>query len=160
MTDPTTPLAMQQVALTRLKIAIRQHLSAEMATMASTAELNTWIAEDLARNLVFELRAHVLAEQLPPQTIRHRVRVTTTDPRHATWWDAYKDTHRRRWWMRWRHWKVSYVDTPVTVERAIEVNVRDHWTYPRAAIRLPEEWGRPVMVATWSARDFRWRDGA
>lgn len=160
MIDPTSPIvSLQQVALTQLKLATRQYLSREMATLASTVQLDAFV-DDMIQNMVFELRARVLAEQLPPQKISHRIRVTTDDPRFATWWDAFKATYRERWWMRWRTWKVEHVMTPVTVARTVEVDVQNHWTYPRAAIQLPESLGRPVMVATWSASDFisDWRN--
>lgn len=156
--DPIGPIAasMQQVTLGRLKLACTTHLSREMATLASTAELELMV-DELTHNLVYRLRAQVLAEQLPPQTIKHIIRVTQDDPRHATWWDAFKATYQQRWWMRWRSWTVNHVQTNVTVNRTVEVNVRNNWTYPRAAIRLPDEFGRPVMVATWTARDY-WRE--
>lgn len=159
MMDPISPIThMQQVALTQLKLAARHYLSREMATLASTVQLNAMV-DDMTDHLVFELRARVLAEQLPPQTIRHHVRVTVDDPRFATWWDTFKATYQKRWWMRWRTWTINYIKTPVTVARSVEVNVRDHWTYPRAAIALPDQFGRPVMVATWTASDFPlWTD--
>ncbi len=155
MSDPT--ISIRQVALTSLKLASRTYLSQEMACIASTAQFNAHVEHEMQR-MVLELRARVLAEQLPPQTIRHTVRVTVDDPRFATWWDAFKATYRERWWMRWRSWEIRHVKTPVAVERQVVVNVRDHWTYPRAAIQLPEsQWGRPVMVATCDAVDF-WTD--
>lgn len=143
----------QQVALQRLKVGLRRELSAEMVYLASTAEAR-WIEHEYDR-MVLELRAKVLAEQLPPQEIHHTVRVEAMDPRHATWWEHFKATYQQRWWMRWRGWTVRYVDTPVTVQRTITVSVRDHWTFPRASIIPPDDrFGSRVMVATWTARDW------
>lgn len=149
----TGPPSMEHIALQRLKVGVRQELSREMATLASTAEFSSMI-DHVTDRMVLQLRAHVLAEQLPPQTIQHRVRVETKDPRFATWWDHFKATYQHRWWMRWREWDVQTVRTPVVVERTVCVSVRDHWTYPRAGIALPSEFGSPVLVSTWDSTDW------
>ncbi len=147
----------RELALQRLRVAVQQRVSAEMATVASTAQFSA-IVDDVVDAMVFRLQAQVLAEQLPPQTADHLVRVATTDPRYATWWDHFKDTHQNRWWMRWRSWSVRYVQKPVSVERVVTVNVRDNWTYPRAAIALPEDrFGSPVMVSLLDITDRAWR---
>lgn len=146
----------RRVALTQLKVGARREITerflADMPGVSNTAEFRTRM-DDIAGRMILDLRARVLAEQLPPQTIHHTVRVETTDPRHATWWDAFKATYQQRWWMRWRRWQIRYVHAPVTVERTVEVSVRDHWTYPRAAIVLLPEFGSPVMVSTWTSTD-------
>lgn len=148
----------RQVALNQLKVATRRVLSAEFAFMADTAEFN--VERDyLTDQIVMDMCARVLAEQLPPQTIDYAVRVETTDPRFATWWDHYKATHRARWWMRWRSWSVAYVDTIVAIDRIVTVAVRDNWTYPRAAVRMPDHFGAPVLVSLVESTDLGdWRD--
>ena len=145
----------RDVALHRLKVSVQRQISNEMVYMARTAEAHGHL-DRMYDRMVLDLRAKVLAEQLPPQTITHTVRVEALDPRHATWWEFFKATYRQRWWMRWRDWTVRYVDTPVTVQRSVVVKVRDHWTYPRASIIPPDtDFGAPVMVSIWGAEDFR-----
>lgn len=154
MIDPIES-SFQTVTLNQLKVAVRRTLPREMVFVLSTTEADSFLQHETDR-MVLELKARVLAQQLPPQTMQHLVRVETLDPRHATWWDHYKATYQQRWWMRWHTWTVRYVDTPVTVQRLITVTVRDHWTFPEASIVPPDQLGRPVMVAIWNAQDVPW----
>lgn len=107
----------------------------------------------LTDKLVVQLRARVLAEQLPPQAITRVIRVVQEDPRHATWWDHLKATYRGRWW--WPAWlsTVRTVQTKVAIYRTVAVEVRPHWAYPEAEIPIPDM-GQPVMVCTWGVEDF------
>lgn len=144
----------RQVALLRLRYAASTVISPEVIERADVRV----VADHVAGNLVAQLRGEILAEQLPPQTRDHLIRVEQPDPRHATWWDMWKDTHRDRWWAAWfvRRRPPRYVDTIVAVSRIVTVTVRPHWTYPQARIRLPEEsFGSPVMVALTDTTD-RW----
>lgn len=147
----------KQVALQQLKVACRRVLSAELPFVAGTARFDVSMMEWISRDLMLDVQARVLAEQLPPQEITHHVRVWTTDPRHATWWDHFKATYRGRWWMGWHRWEIRYVDTPVWLDRRVTVAVRDHWTYPRATVGLPPSLGSPVLVTMWDAADEAWR---
>ena len=156
MIDPMSEISFQTVALNSLKVAVQRYLSAEMVYVAHTADLRT-MTEYLTDRMVLDLRARVLAEQLPPQQIHHPIRVEVDDPRHATWWEFFKATYHQRWWLRWRSWPIRHVNTPVAVQRTITVDVRNHWTFPRASIIPPDSGlGTPVMVATWTTED-RWR---
>lgn len=144
----------QRVVLERLKVGAQQRVSNEFPTMMSSAQ---WSAEQdrIRDQMVIRLTAHVLAEQLPPQTTDHHISFTTNHQRFATWWDMFKSTYAERWWMRWRHWDVRFVAVPVPVERTVTVRVRDHWTYPTARIALPpKDFGAPVMVSIVDTSDW------
>lgn len=144
-TDESLAMFGKTLSLERLKVGTDQRITAEMLTMMSSAQ---WSAEQdyLRDQMVIRLRAHVLAEQLPPQTMQHRIRWEIEDERFASWWDMFKATYADRWWMRWRTWAVRYV--PMPVERTVTVEVRDHWTDPTARIPLPpKDFGAPVLVS-------------
>lgn len=135
---------LRRVLSYRLSSELRGHLVTDV-------QLRESIADQITADVVYQVHA----DHLPPAEITHQVRLEVDDPRHASWWDMFKDTYAQRWWMRWRSWPVSYVQTKVSVRRAVVVKVRGHWTYPKARI-LPEWVGNPVVVATWDSRDLPW----
>lgn len=99
----------------------------------------------LVDTLTVELRAHVLAHQLPPETVVAVVSGDTEAKRFATWWDHFKATYRARWWMLWRRWDINYTTVKVPYEHLTNVTVRGAWTFPEARI-YPPELGAPVYV--------------
>lgn len=148
----------QAVMLGKIIVSVKERASREMLALAQTVE-GEWVTDHLRDALWLNLRASVLAEQLPPQTIRQPVRISIRDPRHASWWDMWKATYRGCWWARWllrsKHWRIETVDTVVTVAGESIVNVHDHWTYPRAP-RLEHLAGTAVMVSTYDHRFQEW----
>lgn len=161
-----------QITLDLLKVTAQRVITEEAGhTLAGMSDwqvrrlFTTW-----AGDVALSLTARVLAESLPPQEITHQVagwtplhaEGTVPAARFATWWDHFKATHRGRWWMRWRHWPVHYTwefhrwrydEDRQPWRRTVTVSVRHHWTYPRAAIPLPPEFGGPVLATTWEVDD-------
>lgn len=96
-----------------------------------------------------KLETALLAEELPPLEVVDEQRFTV--PRFASPWQHFKARYRERWWM----WllrdfgfmrEIRYVDEPHT--HTAEVDVRTHWTYPRATTVLPgSQFGHPVLKA-------------
>jgi hypothetical protein len=149
--QPVSPL--DRVVLDRLKVSVCQHIS---PSIAETVEIRTW-TERLTEDLVYELRAHVLAQRLPTEqvtestTIEGSETVTWTIP--ATWWDHWKADHAESWWAGWfvrlrpprtaEHSKTMGYSRDVT----LTVDLRRYRTFPEADYVPPAALGRPVMVA-------------
>ncbi|MGC4886723.1 hypothetical protein [Micromonospora sp. DT227] len=91
------------------------------------------------------LSMSVLAEQLPTERVRGHRREVIQTARFATWWDHWKATYRGRWWMRWRRWSVRQLVDEHELEATAVVDLRRYWTYPRAAVPVPQL-GDPVKV--------------
>lgn len=124
----------------------------------------TVLVNHIADRLTVRLKGELLAEKLPPQHVHHvwsgthHFNLKTTVPRHATWWDLFKDTYRNRWWMRaWvRRNPVHHVDQPVVFREDricahdVQVDVGAAWTYPQApaAFRAGLHLG-PAILQTW-----------
>jgi hypothetical protein len=121
-------------------------------------------ADHVGERLTARLTAHILAETLPPQHVTHVWRgtheftLTTTVPRHASWWDMFKDTYRSRWWMRTlvRRRPVRYIDQPVSQRHTrrcthnVTVDVGAAWTYPQAPTALTNGLHLgPAVLKTW-----------
>lgn len=153
------------IKLDPLLIQIREQLD-RGTYLSQTAQLRYCDA------MTVELRAHVLAQQLPPKLLTHYVRESTPQlikgetpvRRFATWRDHFKATHQGRWWMRWRRWRIRYIEVAVPFahthvfdcRHTVEVAVRDHWSFPEARIAVyPEELGGPVMVSITESRTVR-----
>jgi hypothetical protein len=131
-----------QVVLERLKVAVARDIDLSgLSDVRLTSHLDR-----VTNRMRLDLRAAVLAETLPPHHIDTVVRGHRVMPRHATWWDHFKDTYRLRWWMCWRRWRVNYVHVPQWTDFRVRVPVREHWVYPRAAVPLPPEFGGPVLT--------------
>lgn len=145
----------QEVRLEALKYAVQQRLPADIGVMVGdTLRIDARMGGGfLAEELAMSLTASVLAETLPPLTLRDATPFTV--PRFATWFDHFVATYRSRWWGRsLRRHVLRYVDEPHT-HRA-EVGVRTRWTYPRATTVLPgRQFGHVVLKADagWDARD-------
>jgi hypothetical protein len=68
--------------------------------------------------------------------------------RFASWWDHFKATYRRRWWMRWRGWRVNYTLRTATATAQIRIRATATEFFPHAQ-DLPEWLGPayPVIAA-------------
>lgn len=122
------------------------------------------LVDHIADRLTVRLKGKLLAEVLPPTHVHHvwhgthHFDLQTTAPRHATWWDFFKDTYRSRWWAGWlvRRRPVRYVEQPVTFREDrtcahdVQVDVGAAWTYPQApaAFRAGLHLG-PSILNTW-----------
>jgi hypothetical protein len=149
-----------------LRTVVRAELGASMAESISVERAGHYLRE----SLVYQLKASVLAEKLPPERIEVKLDYPhpeavgefgcQDDPRWATWWDHLLATYRGRWWTRWFREPrtimipVRYrVTMPVTCHHRAQVDVLAAWTYPRANTALPGL-GHPVLVADrteWTA---------
>jgi hypothetical protein len=172
---PLTEMTGGQITLDLLKVTAQRVLTEEAGhTLAAMAD---WQVRRLfdrwTGDVALSLTSRVLAESLPPAEVSHTVagwaplHVEGTVPaaRFATWWDHFKATYRGRWWMwllrldrrpvhyTWEFHRWRYDEDRQPWQRTVTVSVRNHWTYPRAAIALPPEFGGPVLATTWEVDD-------
>ena len=77
-----------------ITVAKAVHLDNQELSFMRNAEF--YIIEDIIRNqLIFGIRSHVLTEDL--EIVRKEEKVP------LTWWDMFKETYQRKWWMKIRN---------------------------------------------------------
>lgn len=114
-------------------------------------------------DVILELRAKVLSEQLPPVTIAEESTIVSLEARAVlvhevplTWWDHWKADHERSWWAgwfaRWRGHRLRQCRAE-KVERdkrevTLSVDLRGKIHYPEAKIPVrPDDFGRSFVWA-------------
>jgi hypothetical protein len=152
----------QRILLDRVRVATRRSLS---PSVAESVELRTW-QDDLFGGMVYEIRAHVLAEKLPPEQVTKSTTIEDTQvvnyPTPATWWDHWKVDHADRWWAGWfaRRFPPAIEARAKTVEFkrdvTLTVDLQRYRSYPEATFVPPPNLGAPVAIhtlnATWRSR--------
>lgn len=103
--------------------------------------------------LVYALRAKVLADQLPPE--RETAEKTFRFPVPASPWQQFKGLHAETWWLRWlvRRRPVRTVDHVFRGE--LVVDLTRHRTYPEARISA-DRMGSSYRVAILNASANWW----
>lgn len=141
----------REVLISKIYEGVQRRISRELVVRLSQHDFSSLVARDL----VLELEAEVLAETLPPLTLTDRQTFAT--PRFATWVDHFVATYRQRWWGRLlRLREPRYVDEPLT--HTVTTEVRSRWTYPQATTVLPgDRFGHVVLKVDTSQRGgMRW----
>lgn len=135
-------IALRETVLERVRVTGQAAIG---ASVAHGMNVEMW-ANPLADHLVFAVRTHVLAERLPP--VRETATETVAVEVPATWWQAFKAEHGRRWWLR-RHVRRHPVRHR-TIERVVTltVDLRRWQTYPRASFIADPRFGDAVPVHT------------
>lgn len=150
MTSPfgQTPIYTQH-RLEKLRFAAKERLSSSVAESIRVEQA----VDHMTRDIVLHVAGFVLAEQLPPQRVEHRLEAEhpeaggtdgyTDDPRWATWRDHFWASHRRlcrlfRRTPRTIMAPVRYrVAVPVKCRHDVTLNIEDKWTYPYANTIVP-----------------------
>lgn len=124
---------------------------------------HTAVSEDVAMNLdvsvqrevfgqlLFQLRAKVLADDLPPKEFTARQHITYEVPTSS--WQMWKKRHARRWYARRlvARWPVRYEPDPDGrgTDAVCTFDLERFRTYPRARVQLPpHQFGMPVLAHT------------
>jgi hypothetical protein len=151
MVDWDSPIAEmpEQVTLDYLRLGVTNRVSAEFA---ASVNVRTW-RDQVLDHLVFELTARVLADKLPPANESTTKIFEFEIP--ATWWQAYKATRYRLWWVRWWTRRHPIRTKTYRFEGTLTVDLTRYHTWPKAKV-MPSSWGRPVRVAIPS-RDITWK---
>lgn len=113
------------------------------------------VQEEAFHSLLFQLRAAVLTEELPPETFTATGHVTFEVP--ASTWQMWKMRHATCWYARRlvARWPVRYEEDPGGrgADLACTASL-DRWrTYPYSRV-LQDHFGAPVHAHT--IRDIRW----
>lgn len=107
--------------------------------------------------VLFQLRAKILSDDLPPEQFTARDRVPFEVP--ASTWQMWKKRHARRWYARRLvpQWPVRYeADPDGRGQDAVCTFNLERWrAYPRARVQVPEDrFGAPVLFH--AIRELRW----
>ncbi|MGW1961765.1 hypothetical protein ACWCPD_15985 [Streptomyces sp. NPDC001935] len=115
--------------------------------------------DDFFGQYLFQLRAKILADDLPPQRLTRRTRVPFEVP--ASTWQMWKARHARRWYAKRlvARWPVRYGQDPDGrgADAVCTFDLERYRTYPQAQVQLPDTFGRAVLAH--GIRNVRWSDG-
>ena len=146
MMDPREQVAVQEIVLERVKLGLEHRVG---ATVLESMRPEV-IIDQLSGEMVYRLRAHVLAEKLPPVEVSDQKSVTFESP--ASPFQHWKQKHARTWWLAWfvGRWPVRQEATTKTVR--MTVNLTKYRSYPEANYAIPDGFGAPVLIHTLSTR--------
>jgi hypothetical protein len=97
--------------------------------------------------LAHRVTTEMLGKATGPRTYEASESATALVVGFATWRDMFKATYRGRWWMRWRRWKINYIERTETKQATVRVQAELAVLFPHAQ-DLPE-WlggGYPVIL--------------
>lgn len=123
-------------------------------------DLDVSVGRDfLCDQVLFQLKARILADDLPPETFTARQHVVYEVP--ASTWQMWKKRHAQRWYARRlvARWPVRYEPDPERrgTDAVCTFNLERWRTYPRARVQLPQDrFGWPVLVH--AIRDLVWTE--
>ncbi|WP_262059711.1 hypothetical protein [Streptomyces sp. STR69] len=110
--------------------------------------------------LLFEMRTKVLVDELPPEQVVARQRVTYEVP--ASTWQMWKKRHASSWYARRlvARWPVQYEPDPdgQGVDAVCTLDLERFRAYPRAKVRLPRDQFGPEVLSH-VLRGPNWRIG-
>lgn len=95
--------------------------------------------------LAHRLAVDVLARCTGPRRYTDSRSASVELVRFASWWDHFKATYRRRWWMRWRRWRVQYTLREATAVATVTVEADIAAVFPHAGV-LPPALGEAYPV--------------
>ncbi len=145
---PTTPIRLNRATLELLQVAVKRRVEDSVGgTLLDSLECTV-------DGMAVELKGTVLAEKLPPEVVERTEVVDFVHP--DGWWQLFRETYRRHWWMRWSRgrWPVRTTKTHRRV--TLTVSVGRFRTFPQASVPPPAALGVPVNVAIVEERVMRW----
>ncbi|MGW4889621.1 hypothetical protein [Streptomyces murinus] len=142
-------LAFKQFAA---QVAVDEHLATDLDVRVHR--------EVVFGQLLYQLRAKVLSDDLPPEHFTARQRVAYEVP--ASTWQMWKKRHAHRWYARRlvARWPVRYELDPDGrgTDAVCTFDLERYRLYPRARVQLPRDrFG--VEVLAHSVQDVRWALG-
>lgn len=112
-----------------LKLGVQRTVSAEFAESVNAKVFHEVIWGDL----VHQLTARVLADQLPPETVTDEHTFFFYIP--ASPWQQFKDVHADAWWLRWLLKHRPPVMVTHTRYGKLTVDLKRYQVYPQAKFR-------------------------
>lgn len=151
---------MDDLDQTRIALTFKQY--AQQFTVAEELlfDVDVAVQRDLFGNFLYQLKARILSDDLPPHRLTQRTRVTFEVP--TSTWQMWKKRHARRWYARRlvARWPVRYGPDPDGrgQDAVCSFNLERYRTYPQARVHLPaDRFG--VVVLAHGVRDVRWSEG-
>lgn len=147
--DEPVPQTMRlnRVTLELLQVAVKRRLGQDVgAAVVDTLELT-------ADRMAVELKAAVLAEKLPPEQFERTAVVDFVHP--DGWWQMFRETYRRRWWMRWSLGRWPVRKTKEHRRVTLTVSLARFRTFPQSSIGAPDL-GGSVNVSVLEDRVMHW----
>lgn len=140
----------------RIEARFKQYVMHQVVDEGILFDVEPAVIHDAWGDLVFGLKAKILSDDLPPQTVTKKTFVHYRVP--ASTWQMFKKRHAQSWWL-WRlveRRPVEYsVDPDGRGEYAVcTLNLERFRVYPESRLKASEH-GRMVMLydarAEWSA---------
>lgn len=147
--SPIALASYETLTLERLKLGLQTNVGAHVRE-SLTAELD----EDIWGGMICRLKADILAEKLPPETIvRSRVFVLDFP---ASSWQHFKHEHKESWWLGWLVRRRPVRTEQHKEEATLTVDLDRYRTFPQCNYTFPKDLGPYVQVAMvrdhWSVR--------
>lgn len=146
--EPTlTPRGTEQVYLEAMRFGVTEQLSDFAASRMDYQLLRQFDPPGLAHRLSVE----ILTRATSPRVYTDRRSASIQLVRFASWWDHYKATYRRRWWMSWRRWQINYTVREAVAVAEVKVEATMAAVFPHAedppdrlGAAYPVVWGRRI----------------
>ena len=120
-------------------------------------DLDVSVQREVFGQYLFQLRARILADDLPPEKLTKRTRVPYEVP--ASTWQMWKKRHAHRWYGRRfvARWPVRYEPDPDGrgADAVCTFDLERYRTYPQARVQLPHDPFGPAYRAH-GIRNIRW----
>lgn len=122
-------------------------------------DVDVAVQQQFFGSVAVQFRAKILADDLPPETLTQRTRITHEIP--ASTWQMWKKRHACRWYARRlvARWPVRYEPDPDGrgTDAVCTFNLERWRSYPQARVRLPrDQFGDAVRVH--AIRDLQWTE--
>jgi hypothetical protein len=132
-----------------LLLAFRTYAARSEADASLLLDADVSLQHTVFDRLLFEMRTKVLVDELPPEQVTARQRVTYEVP--ASTWQIWKKRHASRWYARRivARWPVRYEPDPDGrgVDAVCTFDLERFRAYPRAKVRLPRDQFGPEVLS-------------
>ncbi|MFB7596923.1 hypothetical protein [Streptomyces sp. NPDC056160] len=125
----------------RVTLAFKQFAAQTAVAEDIAMDVGVHVQREVFGQLLYQLRAKVLADDLPPEQLTARQRVTYEVP--ASTWQMWKKRHSDRWYARHlvARWPIRYEPDPDGrgTDAVCTFDLERYRLYPRARVQLPPD---------------------
>lgn len=135
----------------RIELRFKQYIVHQVIDEEILFDVEPMVVDSIWGDVVFRLKAQLLSDDLPPETIEQRAFVHYQIP--ASTWQMFKKRHAQAWWL-----KRLVAGRPVRYERDRDLrgehatctfNLERFQTYPESRLRASDH-GQAVRLHTFS----------
>lgn len=150
----------EEIRLDRLELTFKRYAMQFLATEELLLDVDASVQHEIFGQYLFRFRTQILTDDLPPEQLVKRTRVTYEVP--ASSWQMWKKRHAKRWYARRlvARWPVRYETDPDGrgTEAVCTFDLERYRTYPHARVQLPRDrFG--VTVLAHGISNLRWATG-